>query len=78
MISQVLNYSIDSGLPITIIYQGKNEITKRKIKVLSWQGETIRAYCCLRKECRVFHTNGILAAVIYDKKTDAGQNQRYH
>lgn len=78
MISQVLNYSIDSGLPITIIYQGKNEITKRKIRVLSWQGERIRAYCCLRKECRIFHTEGILAAMIYDKKAGARDGQRYH
>ncbi|SHJ50337.1 hypothetical protein SAMN02745975_02241 [Geosporobacter subterraneus DSM 17957] len=78
MISHVLNYSMDSGLPITIIYQGKDEITKRKIKVLSWQGDRIRAYCCLRKECRVFSIQGILAAVIYDRKRDSGYSQGYH
>ena len=78
MISHVLNYSIDNGFPITIIYQGQNAITKRKIKVLSWQGETIRAYCCLRKECRTFNTKEILAAMICDKKANNRHGQGYH
>lgn len=78
MISHVLNYGMDSGLPITIIYQGKDGITKRKIKVLSWQGDRIRAYCCLRKQCRVFNMQSILAAVIYDEKMDSRNSQPYH
>ncbi len=78
MISHVLNYSIHSGLPITIIYQGQKAITKRKIKVFSWEGETIRAYCCLRKECRTFNTNEILAAMIDDNKANDRHGQGYH
>ena len=39
------------------------EISKRKVKVLSVEGNTFKAYCFLRNTKRIFKINSVLAFV---------------
>lgn len=47
---------------ITVIYQKGNILTKRNIKVLHIDGNSVKAYCYLRKQNRIFKKENILAA----------------
>lgn len=62
MIEYILKASLDRNLVITIIYQNNNGITQRNIKVHSIQGDTIKAFCFLRNQNRIFKSENILAA----------------
>ncbi|HHV95250.1 MAG TPA: hypothetical protein GXX37_02055 [Clostridiaceae bacterium] len=68
MIDYILKASRDQNRIITIIYQKGNVITKRNIRVLSIDGDTIKAYCYLRNSIRIFRRKNILAAEFYNPK----------
>lgn len=58
----VLKSSLEAHKTINIVYQKKNEITQRKVKVLKIKDNDIEAYCYLRKQIRHFKKENILAA----------------
>lgn len=62
MIDKLLSISLEQGWVITIIYQKGNTITKRNIKVLENNKDTIKAFCYLRNALRIFQKDSILAA----------------
>lgn len=66
MKDHILEASLERNRIVTIIYQKKDEITKRKIKVLDIEGESIKAFCFLRNQIRVFRKENILSAC-FDK-----------
>jgi sarcosine oxidase delta subunit len=66
----VLKASLERGWIITIIYQKDDLITKRNIKVLSIKNNTIKAYCYLRQNVRVFQRENILAASFCNTKLE--------
>jgi len=66
----ILKASLDRGWIITIIYQKGNIITKRNIKVLSIDNNTIKAYCYLRGQVRIFQRQNILAAELCRAKSN--------
>lgn len=68
MIEHVLKASLDRSWVITIIYQKGNEITKRNIKVYEIGLSTIKAFCFLRNENRIFKKENILSAFFINSK----------
>ena len=62
MVDHVLKASLEQGIVITIIYAKEKVITKRNIQVQEIGESCIKAYCCLRRENRVFRKENILAA----------------
>lgn len=72
MIDIILRTSLEEKRTVTIIYEDdKGNITKRNIKVISIEGNKIKAYCYLRKKIRIFNYDHILAADIYREKKPA-------
>jgi predicted DNA-binding transcriptional regulator YafY len=58
----LLKRAMDEKLPLEMIYiSSKNQITKRIILVKEIKGTTIRAYCFLRKQTRLFKVDQILS-----------------
>lgn len=57
---------------VEMIYMNNNgEISKRKVKVLSVEGNTFKAYCFLRNTKRTFKIENILAFVpVIQKERD--------
>ncbi len=66
MVESVLKQALKSGRPVIIIYNGEKEMTQRRIFVRKLDGESVTAYCMLKKEVRRFKKQGILSAVIAD------------
>jgi predicted DNA-binding transcriptional regulator YafY len=62
MINHILKASLEQGAVISIIYAKDDVITKRNIKVLEINENSIKAYCYLRNQTRVFRLDNILAA----------------
>ena len=62
MFEYVLKSSLELGTIITIIYAKGNVITKRNIRVLEMDNSTMKAYCYLRCQNRIFKKDNILAA----------------
>lgn len=62
MFDYILKTSLSSKRVVTIIYQKGNEITERKVRVISIKENEIIAYCYLRHEYRHFKKDNILAA----------------
>lgn len=53
---------LSSGQPIDIIYMDQSaQITQRRIKLHSIQGEQVKAYCFTRQSVRSFKAANILA-----------------
>ncbi|MEA4962645.1 hypothetical protein [Lutispora sp.] len=71
MIEHVLKASLERGSIITIIYNGKSEMSERNIKVLEMQEDKIKAYCYLRKQVRNFKLENILSASYYNPRKKA-------
>lgn len=62
MIDHCINKSLDEGVWITIIYEKKNEITSRDVKVHKIENNIITCYCKKSKGIRSFKRERILAA----------------
>ncbi len=62
MVDHILKASQEQNKMISIMYQKGNEITQRNIRVLSVEGDNVKAMCYLRHEPRVFRKKDILAA----------------
>jgi len=60
----VLKQALTDDLPVIIIYNGKKEMTQRRIFVRSMGDGYITAYCSVKKGLRKFKTENILSAVI--------------
>jgi len=72
MIDTVLRTSLEEKRIVTIMYEDdKGNITKRNIKVISIDGNRVKAYCYLRRKIRIFNRNHILAADFYREKKPA-------
>ncbi|MFJ5771383.1 transcriptional regulator [Psychrobacillus sp. NPDC093180] len=60
---------MDRGQLADMIYLSNNgEMTKRRVKVLSVNDETFKAYCFLRNTKRTFKIDNVLAFVPVIKK----------
>ncbi|MBS4172602.1 hypothetical protein [Bacillus sp. FJAT-49736] len=58
----ILLRALETGARLEMIYvSNKNEITQRKIKVLSVEIDSFRAFCYLRKEQRTFMLKNVLS-----------------
>lgn len=73
MVDHILKASLERNLIITIMYQKGEEITMRNIKVLEIEKDRVKAYCCLRKENRIFKKENILSAAFL--KTNVFRHQ---
>ena len=71
MIEHMLKASLERGIIITIIYNGKSGMSERNIKVLDIQGNKIKAFCYLRKQVRNFKLENILSASYYNSRKKA-------
>ncbi|MBZ4647374.1 MAG: hypothetical protein JG777_2863, partial [Clostridia bacterium] len=54
MVRYILKTSMNGNRVITIMYQKGNEITIRNIKVLEMTDDTVKAFCYLRNQLRIF------------------------
>ena len=63
MFDYVLMNSLKDHRIVTIMYQGRKEITKRDIKIMKVMDKDIEAYCYLRHQIRHFQKDNILAAM---------------
>ncbi|MCX8129448.1 MAG: hypothetical protein N3I35_05030 [Clostridia bacterium] len=62
MINHILKASLDRNLTISIVYQKGSELTQRDIKVIGIDEKSIKAFCFLRNQLRVFSKENILSA----------------
>jgi predicted DNA-binding transcriptional regulator YafY len=62
MTDYILKTSLTEHKIITIIYQTKDKITQRKVRVIKIENDTIEAYCYLRHQIRHFKLENILSA----------------
>ena len=63
MVDYILHMSQERKCRITIIYEKENQITKRDIRVLEVSEESVKAFCYLRKQVRIFKRKHILSAL---------------
>lgn len=64
MINHVLKYSLETQMPINIMYMKGLEISQRQIQVKRIEGDRVHAYCHKKHAIRNFKKENILAAVI--------------
>jgi len=58
----LLKRAVETGEMLEMIYLSeKGELSQRKIKVLAFSNESIRAFCMLRHKQRVFKSANILS-----------------
>lgn len=63
--------SIEEHIPIEIIYLAKNQqLSQRKLIVKEINGDTVRAYCLLRKQVRTFRLENILSIMPYPSSNE--------
>jgi len=63
MFDYVLINSLKDHRIVTIMYQGRKEITQRDIRIMKVMDKDIEAYCYLRHQIRHFKKENILAAM---------------
>lgn len=69
LIIKSLDIAQREGLPIKIIYENEQGITERVILVKSIKGNSLVAYCRLRRRISTFKLEMILAAeILYGKQ----------
>ena len=56
--------ALDNDRKVKMIYEGKDEISERTVKVLKIDGEKIYCYCYLRRRKRAFDGVRVLSAVM--------------
>ncbi|MCQ6265455.1 WYL domain-containing protein [Fictibacillus sp. WQ 8-8] len=60
--NRLLMRCVSERSPFMMIYQsGGGQFTKRYVFPVSCEGETLTAYCCLRKQIRTFKLSNILS-----------------
>lgn len=66
----LLKRSMKENVPVEIIYDKGNEISKRMILVYQIEHDYVKAFCYTRNQTRTFRIERILAAapVQYEKK----------
>jgi predicted DNA-binding transcriptional regulator YafY len=58
----VLMRAMEKKEPVLLIYlDGKNQITQRKVHPFELKGRTLKAYCTLRRQTRLFNLDNILS-----------------
>ncbi len=62
MVDYILKLSLNQHKEIIIVYQTKDKITQRKIKVIKIENNIIEAYCYYRHQIRHFRKENILSA----------------
>jgi predicted DNA-binding transcriptional regulator YafY len=62
IVLKTLEIAHRDGVPVRIIYEGKDGITQRVIVIKSIKDEGIVAYCRLRRRLSTFKPEHILAA----------------
>ena len=67
MINHIIKASIEREITISIMYQKGSEITQRKIRVLDIEGSSVKAFCYLRNQRRIFKLENILSASFVNK-----------
>jgi hypothetical protein len=66
---RLLNRSLNEGIAIEIIYQGKdNTFSKRSILVRAITERYIKAFCLTKRQARIFKIESILAVAPIRKK----------
>lgn len=65
---KTLQIAYRDGLPVRIIYEGKEGMTQRVIVIKSIKEEGVIAYCRLRRRISTFKPEHILAAEIVTAK----------
>ncbi|PTX64516.1 hypothetical protein C8P63_1029 [Melghirimyces profundicolus] len=69
----VLNQAARRKEAVEVIYLDRQgRLTQRKVWVLGMDGDTVRVYCCKRRQFRRLRREGILAAA----RTEAGFGKR--
>ena len=63
---RALEQALQNDWPVIIIYNGKKEMTQRRIFVRSMDEEYVTAYCIVKKGVRKFKKENILSAIIAD------------
>lgn len=63
MFDYVLINSLKDHRIVTIMYQGRKDITQRDIRIMKVMDKDIEAYCYLRHQIRHFKKENILAAM---------------
>lgn len=64
---KILNFALRENRPCIIYYQGKDEITRRKILISKIYEDKIYAYCYLREKNRYFKIENILSCVLEER-----------
>ena len=68
MFNGLLERSLRENIPLEMIYlSNHNQITQRKIIVKQHAASSIRAYCYLRKQTRIFKIENILSVMISNR-----------
>jgi hypothetical protein len=62
IIKKTLEIAYRDGVPVRIIYEGKDGMTQRVIVIKGFKEEGIVAYCRLRRRISTFKPEYILAA----------------
>lgn len=62
MVDYFLKESLERNIIISIIYSKGNEITQRNIRVFDIQDGSVKAFCFLRNQTRIFKMENILSA----------------
>jgi len=62
VVVKTLEIAYRDGIPVKIIYEGKDGITQRVIVIKNIKDEGIVAYCRLRRRISTFKPEHILAA----------------
>jgi predicted DNA-binding transcriptional regulator YafY len=64
LMNALFQRSMDEHLPLEMIYLSKNQqLSQREMIVKEMNGDTIRAYCLLRKQIRTFRIENILSVL---------------
>ena len=64
--------SMQHGQIVDVMYMAKNgEVTKRRIKVIKFQGDSFQVYCFLRNTKRTFKVENVLALIPVEFKERA-------
>ncbi|MEQ2525778.1 hypothetical protein WMO40_03605 [Bacillaceae bacterium CLA-AA-H227] len=70
---RLLLRSLNEQIPVEMIYLSTtNQFTKRKIIVTHINDTTIRAYCYLRKQSRLFKIENILSVMVIKQFRNLG------
>lgn len=66
----ILKQALAEDLPVIIIYNGKEEITQRRIYIRGMDDESVTAYCTVKKGIRKFKRENILSAALAEDENE--------